>query len=305
MSWLSFAFLYFFSFKDIFEINNIKLLYTMVGIMDESAHAAAYSKQIPIIIAQHGMGIFRKGYFVSFDNQYFFAFGEAYKKILEEKGVEKVKITGTNIFDETINFKKKIKNKNKHILILTQPFCKDKILSRKKYKKYLKIILKKLRKIGFKREIVIKPHPAEKDLSIYENFAKEFNLKIIKSDSISDNQKLLYKTISESFVVISFGSTTILDTIILEKPIVWLKIPEFSVEIFERYKMKNLVKVEIDESFDILKKFFNESIRRKIVRKNLNDLEKFIYKPDGKSTKRIVENIYNLWKLRKGEKNER
>jgi len=146
---------------------------------------------------------------------------------------------------------------------------------------YLKSIFRAVKRLK-NVHLIIKLHPRTTDFSYYSRIALSVGL---KNFAISKNYDL-YKLYIISDLLISSGSTTILEAAVLKKPVI---ITNSSVHIeygdtLSRYLAKNVrTEAEIYEAFEFkpLSKYYTKFIGE------------FYYKLDGKCSKRIADYIVN------------
>jgi hypothetical protein len=284
--WLQLVLLYYYAYDRIIKKNHVRVVYSIAGVFNETALLAANSNKIPGVISQHGLCpeiIF----YDLLDKNYMFLYGNLYKHLYEkERGKnDRLIITGANIFQESYKHGKEMKKSEEHILVLTQPLDKDNIVSRDDYRRYLRKILANLKK--FNSKIVIKPHPIE-DAQKY-NYLKGRDVEII-SGKFDDNQVILHKLISKSIFVVSFGSTAVIDAIIMEKPVLLIKLPEFWVD---DIKALNLLTININERFDGMIILKDRKKRVELSSKAKTNLERLVKNLDNPE-ERVVMNLREL-----------
>ena len=106
--------------------------------------------------------------------------------------------------------------------------------------------------------LVLKPHPGEKNVSVYENLIQKYhadNAKIIQDD--------LFELLSVSDLILSFFSNTLLDALCFEKPVIRVKFGSFQHPIFDNSDA--LLSTSLDNLIATINLIFTNSK----VRKNL------------------------------------
>jgi hypothetical protein len=284
---------YYYLFKEIIKTENLGSILTISGIRERCALAACYKQNIPGIYLAHATQWHGK-YYEFFPNTNYFVFSESDKqKILEGSKINnnKIKAVGPYLIDDVINKYKNKKSKEKDILIFSQHKYVD--YGEKKYSEFLKKAFESLK--GFKN-IKIKMHPRDKKEYLYSD-ALEFNgikdYEIIKSIQSNKNQNILYDSILNASITISFGSAAILDALALKKPTLVIKFNKKD-SIFP--EAKSLTYVNYSDNYSkILKKMIEDKTFRKNIKKNIDeDIKYYYHKLDGKSAERIAKNIIKL-----------
>ncbi len=230
----SFEFIYslalcYYTYKDIIKENDLKIavITSQHNIYERCLNAAASRNNIPILLIQHGagMGSLKPQLLQPFKIA---VFSEYYKKILIEQNVEKedIIVTGPLIFDSIYPFlkNKRIKNISPKILILTVPFVEQNYFKKENYFEYIKKMVTEINSIPC--EITIKLHPREetqKEYILLKNNSKWSNVEIIQKTGSS----YLYDLMSQSDIIINFSSTTALEAMILDKPLITIIFDNF------------------------------------------------------------------------------
>ncbi len=298
--YFSYQFIYtlilcYYTSENIIKENNIKeiVITSQHNIYERCLNAAANKLNIPVLLIQHGAGMgsinpeLLPPYKIA-------VFSDYYKQLLIEQNVptKNISVTGALIFDEIYpNLQKKSKkNKLPKILILTVPFIEQRYFEKKEYFDYIKKTIEELRDISC--EITIKLHPREKTLKEYVKLKNDYywsNVEIVqKTDS-----SYLYNLMSESDIIINFSSTTALEAMILDKPLITI--------IFDNFKNPfNILLNESKATREVhSKNNITIAVRELLIKDNLKNQRKaFVEKVcgmiDGKASERVVEIIYEL-----------
>jgi UDP-N-acetylglucosamine:LPS N-acetylglucosamine transferase len=283
--------------KRILVRENIKTLVLTArnGLFEKCLIAGSKSLGVPVILVQHGIldtGTTQRNVV---GNMKIAAFGDMSSKNFQKIGISKenIVITGPVVFyniEKYIN-KKKLKSKYKNILIITQPIIEVNIMNKKKYFKYFEQIIKKIRHIE-KVKFIIKLHPRDTHFDDYLHLAKQYgDIKVVQKGKLD----LLYKLIYECDLMINFfGTATILEASILDRPVITIQLPNAHQEYWDKFDPSLKIKYpnKIKESVELI---LNKPNTLKTERSNL--VKKFCYKVDGKAHIRVANLIYELSKI--------
>ncbi|MBT4804663.1 hypothetical protein HON71_00660 [Candidatus Woesearchaeota archaeon] len=268
------------------------------GLFERCLMAAASSLNIPTIILQHGAGGSDIKYKLR-DPYKFITFSKFYKNKLIKNMIQKknVIITGPYIFDDLYKYtlsKIKIrKRQQKNIAILTVPFVEQGYYSKKEYFGYIKIIIKEIKKSG-SHKIFIKLHPREKHIKEYKKLIKKNDFKEVLIGQ-KTNQGGLYDIINKSDMVINFSSTTAIETMILNKPLITMLMPNFDNPL-NKWLHESKATIEISINGDLSKTIKKILIKDTLIKNRKKLVHKLCGKIDGRSSERIVQLIYSLYK---------
>lgn len=261
---------------------------------------------VPTLVIQHGLTGYPVAFFPSF-SQKFATWGKISKEWLISHGMknDKIIITGCPRFDVYSNL-----NQNEQLkkLIKNSIFKKFRIQEEKKlfvfasvygdlHKRFPTIafnfleiektyyILLNIAKNLPKSHLIIKLHPTDTTggsipLEIMKNLGIK-NVSIIQKNNIID-------LIVACDCFITAESTTGVEAMILEKPIIFLNFRETKntapyLKYYPNYHASNY-----EEIFNKIQKIFDEPIKSINYKKFLKD---YIYKKDGLSTKRVMDLI--------------
>jgi hypothetical protein len=282
-------------FKKILREENVKAVYTsaMSSLYEKCLLAAASTMNIHSFMGQHGVG----AEFVNNDvthlySMNFLVMGNKYKEELMDKGIaeKNIFVTGPQIFEELVPYIKKERDQRKNegtILFMTSPFIEDGLLTESDYFTKMKKIIKDISISG--KKLVIKLHPREKTINIYQQIVNELGIDAeVCGESTREHH---YKLIWECDVLVNFGSTVALEAMILGRPTITI----------DPFDGENPINPFIRESNATVKVKYHEDIK-KIVQEILEHpdvLEKEVHKfvrdhcsiIDGKTTERVLDVI--------------
>lgn len=281
-------YLYYNTFKEIIIKQNLKavVLTASNGIFEKCILLAAKEMNIPCFIIPHGLRITINPEIIG--KTYYLVMNESVKYHLEKKGVsaEQIYITGPVIFDDIFaNKYKKIKRK-KQILIATAPLYSN-ALSICDYKNKLIDIIKKIPEYN----IIFKMHPREKDKGFYKNILKICKVKgMILDNRCSRNN--FYNYIQESQLFLHFGSTSALEAMILNIPVITVNMFDHdNQERFEETKWFEDATEMVSYKGDIRKAIQNAEHnflkQQEFLKKNYKHI-------DGKASQRAADFIINV-----------
>jgi UDP-N-acetylglucosamine 2-epimerase len=231
------------------------------------------------------------------DTSIFMVFGKKSKEELISQGInpKNIIITGPAIYDEIIKYKSK-NSENNSIALMTSGFYMCGLISKEKYFAYIKKLLQETNTTGM--EITIKLHPEESlYIKEYEKIAKKY--KNIKQITASENKEDLYNIITNASLVINFGSSVALESLILDKPVITIlglhKSPIFDFDIVT-HRLKESGASLVITTKDSIKKAIEQIIKNKnqFKKKREKFLSESCYKIDGNSSKRIAREIKKI-----------
>lgn len=287
--------LFYNAFKKIILENNVNsvVLTSENGFFEKCAIAAAKECDVPSIVIQHGFGL--GSLFIEKDIPANFAiFGEEHKKRLLGLGInpKNIHITGPVVFDDLIKFKNGASAKNDTIILATDPFVEENILTKKVYFARIKKILRDLQKSG-EFNILIKLHPAEKLISEYKKIVKKEKYGNVTIYGGEYTGKDFYKLISQSSIFINFGSQSSLEAVLLGKPVLTVNLLDSKLMIDWIEKAKISVCVPYNKNiWSALKKALkNKNLFKKRAIKYIQKIYKGV---DGRASERVVELIHAL-----------
>ncbi len=317
--------LYYLAFKAYLQQHSTKAVVTTAisSLYEKCLLAAASSVHIPSFMIQHGIATgFTANDTSHLYGMHFCVMGPKYQKDLIAKGIaaQQIAVTGPLIFDEIVpyltetiphpepkqhqptqhhstqhhNNTSKINSTStsKNILFMTSPIVEDNFLSKEDYFKKVKVILAQL--LHVESTISLKLHPREQHADQYQRIIQELGLKnaTVHTESTRERHFVL---IRNCCVFLNYGSTTALEAMMLQKPIV-------TIDLFE--DGKNPLNTFVRTSPATLKVHYNDHIDE-IVQQALDNpriLEKerkqFVHDHcfliDGKAPQRILETIQHV-----------
>ena len=279
--------LYYEAMKNAIRENNVRVVLTTasIGIFEKAAMVAANDMNVACILAQHGIGTgFSKTDMRDFKKLNFAVFGEIDKDKLINKGIEgdKINVTGSISFDDIVKYKSETRNNEvKNVLFLTQPFVEVKMWDEVKRNNFFNVISHVAENF---ENVRIKLHPME-DIEVYK---KRFD----KYKNIEISQDNLYEEIKNSDIVLGVFSTSLSESIILDKPVVIVDLfgqtedKEFiNKDIMLKIKTPENMKKYIEEYFNVY--YSNQELREK----REEYIRRFFYKADGNASERVVDII--------------
>ena len=268
------------SFFTINKPNSVFLTYEN-GSLAQCFIASLIKLSVKTIGTQHGI-IYKNNSNYVFDNFYsnnntlgfplpdfLLLFGDYSKKILEESNYPSTSLItfGNSFFFDIEDQQKKLQNKNlfkkygikddqKIILFTTGRMQRNYQASQGNYDYDEKIWQYLLDNFGGNKNyfLILKPHPTEKDIRVYEQILKKSsstNAKIIQDD--------LFELITISFLIISVFSTTMIDALCFKKNVIqvvfdnvkWpVPIDEYEVVLLSNLNelSKNIIKISSDKN---------------------------------------------------------
>ena len=235
-------------------------------------------------------------------------FGDYVKKMLSDIGypIKRIMVFGNSNFFELAKIKESIKerslyekykiNKNKKIILFAtgklQPFYSG----HGKYDYDVKIWEDLLN--NFKNNdnifLVLKPHPTEKNLSVYENLIRKLS---VSNASIIDGD--LFELISLSSVTITVFSSVMIDSLCLKKPVIRIKFPGDKNPIFDNSNA--IITTDLDSlASKILNLFSSEQLYKNLI-SNSDIFVREHYGIPEKDPKNIIQKIINNEQSELGE----
>ncbi len=300
-----FAVLYYYEhFKMVLNRENVKaiVLTSQNNIFEKSIIAAAKQNNIPVLIIQHGIGL---GMFRNIDlihQEKFAVWGEYFKRSLLHLGLkERNVLVAGNVALDWILEEKRGGFLSKHILVATGPFVEDRLIAKEEYFESIKKIVGELERLK-DYTVIFKLHPREKYSFRYQEILRgKDNFTLIKKTSQAEYSLLL----RQAALIITFGSSITLEAVALGKKALLLDI----------FNDKNILPSLIPSlsSVPIIgwKEFTSSAVTRLLPEKEAetspekggdfkrdqiqsDDIKNYLYKTDGRTYQRIVEEIYNL-----------
>lgn len=300
---------YYLTFKKIVESHEIRVIYltSSGGFYESLLLGVAYRLNKKVVYSPHGYG---DRYFVVrsefLKNVNLAAWGDEEKERLLRLGIkdENIAITGPLFFDDIAKWKKmESKKVKKTITLLTQPLVEDKYTGEKEYFDYICKFLIQINNVKNVAKVVVKLHPRERHKSRYESIVKSLGLRNIQV--IQELGKdVLYSILSHSDLLISTGSTTDIEGLMLGKNVIVIDgLKKGSIaELVKKDRYREAV-VVIDKNDDLTcmatRVLTNENLQRKLRQKRQKYVASSFYKIDGKAHQRIADLIYKYVKSEK------
>lgn len=261
-----------------------------IGLMEKCAIVAGNNLKVPVLHLQHGFDTdFRKTATSQFDHLYFAVFGEEDRKLLAETGVDESRVfpTGGTFFDGLEKYVSTTPKKVtvKKVLLLSQPWVTDKMWTNKQRDDFLTDLEKICAEL--KAELFIKPHPRD-SVSFYQRFTNGKKITVVE-----DN---LYKQIKGADLVVSVVSTTISESVALNKPV--LVLDKYNDAAEKAYVRRGVVLYARSgaEALEQLPSFLKFFVGNVFAEKRKRYVADYLYALDGKSKERVVAAIEKLVK---------
>lgn len=301
---------YYLAFKKIIQKHDIKLAYLtgLIGIYESSLLAAAHKSNKKIVYSPHGYGGYTVPLYIRKEllkNVLFVTSGDEEKRRLLKLGIKKenIFITGSPFFDKIVRWKKRqVKKVEKTITLLTQPLIEDKYTDEKEYFHYIRKFLIQINNVKNVAKSVVKLHPRERYKSRYESIVKSLGLKNVRVTH-EPGKEALYSILSDSDLLISFGSTTDIEGLMLGKNVVVIDglkkglAPELLKK--DRYRKVTTTIDKDDDLTSTITKVLNPKILKKLNQRREKYLMKSFFKIDGRAYQRVADLIYKYSKSKK------
>lgn len=295
---------YYLTFKKIMEKHKMKVIYltALGGFYEALLLGVVYNLDKKVVYSAHGYG---GRYFVVCEefikNVRFAAWGNEERRVLLKLGAKEKNIflTGPPFFDEISKYKKKETKKIKKIVtLITQPLVEDKDMTKREYFGHVRKFLMQIIKVKNVGKIVIKLHPREKYKSQYEAIVKSLGLTNTEVTQ-EVGKTILYSILSGSDLLISYGSTTDIEGIILDKNVMIIdglkKGPSAEAAKKDKYREAVVVLDKNDDLTDAIAKVLtSKDLREKLKQKRRGYLLNSFYKIDGKSHERVADLITRI-----------
>jgi len=217
---------YYLTFKNILKKRDIKVVYltSLVGIYELAILAAAHKLDKKIVYVSHGYTWApRESEFIK--NIIIAASGPEEKRNFIKGGIKEknIFVTGSPFYDGIIEYKqKKVQRRAKKIVcLLTTALVESKIMKKKKYFELIRQTLAQVKSVREVGKVIIKIHPRERYKSEYESIVKSLDMR--DAEVIQGTTKAeLYSIIANSDLLIGFGSTALLEGLMIGKDVIHL-----------------------------------------------------------------------------------
>jgi len=300
---------YYLTFKRIIESHKIKLVFlvSLGGFYESLLLGVACRLNKKVVYSPHGYG---GRYFVVrgelLKNVNFAAWGDEEKRRLLRLGIKNknIVVTGSPFFDKIAEYKsKKEKPKTENtITFLPTALVEYKLAKKDEYFDYIWRYLTQVNKVKNVKKVIIKLHPDEKYKSEYESIVK--SLKLTNVEIIQKlGKEFLYTVLRDSDLLTSFGSTTDIEGLMLDKNVIVIdglkKSPLAELAKKDKYREAVVVIDKNDDLTNTITKVLNDGeLQRKLKQKRREYLANSFYKIDGKAHERIANLIESLVKSR-------
>ncbi len=287
---------YYLTMKDIIENRKIKVVYltSFTNFYDLSLLGAAHELDKKVVYSSHGYTRGTPGKWKFMKNVIFAAGGDENVKDLVIRDVKRnqIVITGYPFLDEIAKHRGKPPQKTKKtVALLTTIAVESKFIERDEYFKMIREVLEQLKKVEEIDKVVIKLHPKEKYRSEYESAAKSVGL-----ENVEIVQKgPLHRILRESDLLIGFGTTAVLEGLMMGKDAIHLEMLE-TRPVFEFTEATLRVK-KLDELAGTVKKIIaDKKSRTQLNEKRERYLKKAFYRIDGRAYERVAKLIKSFVK---------
>jgi len=220
--------------------------------------------------------------------------GEFAKNLLVSEGIDpkKIVITGQPRFDDIVEKKKKMNNKRlgtrKRVVVTTEPFVETMLWTEKQRENFILTIVNTL---DTDTELVIKLHPVEK-LEDYKQILEGLQY---RATVCRDTD--LYELLSVADLVISVASTTALESIMLDKPVIIIDLfNTFEYSPYVQYGVAIGVYKEENILPAVRNVLYNDHARKKLAEARKKFVYEHAYIQDGKASERVANLIVQMIK---------
>jgi len=263
--------------------------------------AAAHGLGKPTVIISHGMNL-TQTYHDVLPSTIRFEICELYKKRLEEASDSRVVVTGPLFLDDAPRYvREPPRNKKKRILFATTPFIEDNYMDKETYQSHMEKYLGDLKKLE-NVSIKIKLHPREKHVDMYESIIKSLGCRNMEIAKVVPDKGFLFELISESDLVISFYSTVILDTIVMDRPLLMIDLVSpriientFNPILNDRSAI-TVIGPEEDISKPVEEILSDKKLRSKLKENRHRFMETYMHRIDGNAGKRAFKAMKEIIK---------
>lgn len=295
---------FYLTFKKILKNHDIKMVYltSLGGFYGPAILGAAHQLERKVLYASHGYTMvptIRRDFA---ENVLVMASGAEEKKNFIRGGFKKrnVFITGSPFYDEIVKHKARVKRKadGVSVCLLTTQLVESKLMKKEEYFCLIRKTIKQLSEVNEIKKIVIKLHPAEKYRKEYESIIKSLNLKNVEINQSSTKAEL-YSVMANSDLIIGFGSTALLEGLMLGKDAIhldpFLKTPEFYT-----FREGCVCTRDLENLRILVRKILaDKEVKKVLKRKRERYLRRCFYKIDGKAHERIAEVIEKILQKRR------
>lgn len=294
---------YYLAFKKIIKQHDVKLIYltSIIGIYESALFGAACKLNKKIVYSPHGYGSYAVPLYLSekfYKNFIFAASGEEEKKKLLKLGIkeENIFITGSPFFDKIADYRvqEKKPTDKKTVTLLTSALVEYKFIEKNEYFNYIRKYLAEISKVKNVGKIVIKLHPDERYKSEYEAIAKSLKLENVEVVQ-KPEKETLYSILRDSDLLISFGSTSIVEGLMVDKDAIVVE--GFLGDFYRKdpYKQATIQVEKDDDLTNVASKIlWDRKEQVKLRKKRLEYVGRAFFKIDGKAHERVADLIVSL-----------
>lgn len=296
---------YYLIFKKILKRYDVKVVYltSLTGFYELSALGAVYKLSRRVVYSSHGYTGIPAGKWKFAKTIVFAASGAEEKRNFLKGGIKKenIFITGSPFYDEIARYrlKKAQKAEKKTIGLLTTALVESKFMEKRRY---FELIHETLAQIGSIEEIgkvIIKLHPAEKYRSEYESIAKSLNLRNVEITQGTTKAEL-YSVIINSDLLIGFGSTALLEGLMIGKDVIHLDMFLENPELYTFRRATSCID-KIENLAGLIKKVLSDKGTKNALKKRREYyLRESFFKIDGRAYERISDLIERISEEMKG-----
>ena len=297
-TFLYYTILYYNTFKKILIKEKIKCIVgtSSTGIFERIALAAGAEVKVPSVVIQHGVCLaISEHYLVKdpYNLNYIVNSEAAMKRLIDLKVSEKnIFVTGPIIFDDIYKYTRiKPKKRNRiMITVITSPLVEDKLMPKEEYFDFMDEFINSFKDID--ADIIFKLHPREKYLKEYKKIIKSNGCKNIRINKSIDPD-YVYNLMKDSGLVLTFGSTMVLEAMILKKPVVIFYISKIRKDYIKTYRYDGIIAVDYPWNIkEIIEKTLKSS--KNLREKAKECISEHCYRIDGKAYERAVDIIYKV-----------
>jgi hypothetical protein len=295
---------YYLIFRNIIKEHNVKAVFLtgLVGLYESALLQLSLDLGIKIFCCQHG---FYRNLYPNkklLKNVIFFASGNEEKRTLLRCGInpKNIFVTGSPFFDKIAKYRKHASKSHgkKTITILTQPLIEDSYIGESEYFDYVRKFLSETASARNVDRIIIKLHPRETHVKQYMSIAESIKSKNIKIATGGDKNDL-YKSLSSSTLLLSYGSTTDVEGIALGKDIILINgLKRGNMGVMQRKDGYRTAVIEIDKDdclSDCIDHFMNNpQLKRRMMQHRDKYLNENFFAFDGTASARVTNIIERL-----------
>lgn len=292
---------YYITSKKIIRNHNVSVVYLtdLNGFYELPLVAAAYKLDRAILYAPHGGGRIRMIMAREFVERITIAaWGEWHRKRLSGIGKEKVFVTGSPFLDKIARYRvKRPAKKKKTVLFITKAVYETPAIDKDEYFRYVRKFLRELNETEGVGKIILKLHPMEvgKYIRDYKKVIQSLGLDIEINQQLEKDT--LYSLISNSDLLISYGSVVDVEGMMLDKNVINIE----GLGISTTYK-EAVYRIKRDEDLKTAVELvlYDKKTQREVKRKRENYIRS-LARVDGGAYKRVANLVMSLIEKRRGK----